>query len=62
MLTKEKIDGQLSGKSSSTLFMRIKDITIEGLHLIQGDKLGDKIGKLTIMIGKLAARDSRSGR
>ena len=27
-----------------------------------GDQLGDKIDKLTVMIGKLAARDSRSGR
>ena len=27
-----------------------------------GDELGDKIDKLTVMIGKLAARDSRSGR
>ena len=27
-----------------------------------GDELEDKIDKLTVMIGKIAARDSRSGR
>ena len=35
ILTKEKIDRQLSGQSSSTPFRSIKIITIEGLHLIQ---------------------------
>ena len=62
ILTKEKIDRQLSGQSSSTPFMSIKDNHSRRVTFDTGDKLGDKIDKLTVMIGKLAARDSESGR
>ena len=42
--------------------MRIKDNHNRKVTFDAGDKLGGKIDKLTVMIGKLAARDSRSGR
>ena len=62
ILTKEKIDRQLSGQSPSTLFMTIKDNHSRRVTFDTGDELGDKIDKLTAMIGKLVARDSGSGR
>ena len=62
ILTKEKIDRQLSRKSSSTPFVNIKDNHSKRVTFNTGDKLGDKIDKLTVMIGKLAARDRRSSR
>ena len=61
-ILKEKIDRQLSGLSSSTPFMSIKDNHNGRATIDTGDELGDKIDKLMVMIGKLAARDSRSGR
>ena len=57
ILTKEKIDRQLSGQSSSTPFMSIKDNHNRRVTFDTGDELGDKIDKLTVMIGKLAARE-----
>ena len=62
ILTKEKIERQMSGQSSSTPFMSIKDIFSRSVTFDTGYELGDKIDKLTVMIGKLAARDIGSGR
>ena len=62
IVTKEKIDRQLFGQSSSTPFMSIKDNHSRRVTFDTRDELGDKIDKLTVMIGKLAARDSGSGR
>ena len=62
ILTKEKIDRQLSGQMSSTPFMSIKDNHSRRVTFDIGDELGDKIYKLTVMTGKLAAREGRSGR
>ena len=62
ILTKEKIDRQLSGQSLSTPFMSIKDNNSRRVTFDTRDELGDKIDKLTVMIGKLAVRDSGSGR
>ena len=42
--------------------MSIKDNYNRRVIFDTGDELGDKIDKLTVMIGKLAARDSRSSR
>ena len=50
------------GQSSSTLFMSIKDNHSRRVTFDTGDELGDKIDKFTVMIGKLTARDSGSGR
>ena len=62
ILTTEKIDRQLSGQTSPTPFMSIKDNHSRKVTFDTGDELGDKIDKLAVMIAKLAARDSRSGR
>ena len=42
--------------------MSIKDNYSRWVTFDTGDELGDKIDKLTVMIGQLAARDSGSGR
>ena len=42
--------------------MSIKDNHSRRVTFDTKDELGDKIDKLTVMRGKLAARDSRSGR
>ena len=42
--------------------MSIKDNHSRMVTFDTGDDLGDKIDKLTVILGKLAARDSRSGR
>ena len=62
IVTKEKIDRQLSRQSSSTPFMSVTDKHNRRITFDTGNELGDKIDKLMVMIGKLAARDSRSGR
>ena len=62
ILTKEKIDRHLSGQSSTTSFMSIKDNHSRRVSFDTREELGDKVDKLTVLIGKLAARDSRSGR
>ena len=62
ILTKENINRQLSVQSSFTPFMSIKDNHNRRVTLDTGDELGDKIDNFTVIIGKLAARDSTSGR
>ena len=62
ILTKENIDKQLLGQSLSTPLMSIKDNHSRRVSFHTKEELGDKIDKLTVMIGKLATRDSRSGR
>ena len=62
ILTKEKIDRQLSGQSSSTPYMSIKDNHSRMVIFDTREELEDKIDKLAVTIGKLAARDSRSSR
>ena len=62
ILTKQKIDRQLSGQSLSPPFMSIKDNHNRKVTFDTGDELGDKIDKLTVVIGRLAAKDRESGR
>ena len=62
ILTKEKIDRQLSGQSLSTPFMSIKDSHSTKVSFNTREELGDKIDKLAVMIGELATRDSSSVR
>ena len=62
ILTKEKIDRQSSGQSSPTPFMSIRDSHNRKVSSDTKEELGDKIDKLTVMIGKLATRDSGTGR
>ena len=44
------------------MVMSIKDNHSRRVTFDTGDELGGKINKLTVMIGKLTARDNRSGR
>ena len=57
ILTKEKIDRQLARQSSSTPFMSIKDNYNKKFTFDTWDGEEDKIDKLTVMMGKSAARD-----
>ena len=52
ILTKEKLDRQLTGQSSSTPFMSIRDGHNRKVLFDTKEELGDKIDKLVIMIGK----------
>ena len=62
ILTKEKIDRQLSGQSSFTPFMSIRDSHNRKVSFDTREELGDKVDKLAVMIGKLATRDSGTSR
>ena len=58
ILTKEKMDRQLARQASSTPFLSVKDNYNKRVTLNTQDGLEDKIDKLTVMMGKLVARDS----
>ena len=58
ILTKDKIDRQLSGQSLSTRFMSIKDSHSRKVSFDTRDELGDRIDKLAVMIGRVATWDS----
>ena len=58
ILTKEKLNILLTGQSSSTLFMSIRDGHRRRVSFDTKEELGDKIDKLAVMIGRLTTRDS----
>ena len=62
ILTKEKLDRQLTRQTSSTPFMSIRDGHNRKVSFDTKEELGGKIDKLVVMIGKLATRDSGTGR
>ena len=62
ILTKEKLDRQLTGQSSATPFMNIRDGHNRKVSFDRREELGDKIDKLAVMLGKLAIRDSGTNR
>ena len=62
ILTEEKVDRQLTGQSSSTPFMSIRDGHHGKVSFYTGEELGDKIAKLVVIIAKLATRDSGKNR
>ena len=57
ILTKEKLDKQLTGQTSTSPFMNVKDGTERKVSFNTRDELGDKIDKLTVVMSRLAARD-----
>ena len=61
-LTKEKLDKQLTGQTSTSPFMGIRDGTERKVSFNARDELGNKIDKLTVMMDRLAARDSNDKR
>ena len=62
ILTKEKLDKQLTGQTSTSPFISIRDGTERTVSFNTRDELGDKIDKLTVLMGRLAARDSNDKR
>ena len=59
ILTKEKLDKLLTGQSSSSLFMNIREGPSRRVSFDTREELNNKIDKLMVMISKLAAKDSR---
>ena len=57
ILTKEKIDRQLVGQSSSTPFMSIKDSYNKKVTFDTQDGLEEKIDWLTVMMSKLTTNN-----
>ena len=57
-MTKEKLDKQLTGQTSSSPFMTVRDGTERRVSFNTRDKLGDKINKLTVVMSRLAAKDN----
>ena len=58
ILTKEKLDEQLTGQASTSPFMSIREGTSRRASFDTREELSDKIDKLMFMIGALAAKDS----
>ena len=58
ILTKEKLDKQLTGQTSTNPSMSIREGTDKRVSFNTKDKLGDKIDRLTVVMSKLAAKDS----
>ena len=57
ILTKEKLDKQLTGQTSTSPFMNIRDGTERKVSFKARDGLGAKIDKLTVVVSRLAAQD-----
>ena len=57
ILTKEKIDKQLAGQTSSTSFMSVRDGLNKRVTFDATGDLEQKIDKLTEMMGKLVTED-----
>ena len=62
ILTKEKLDKQLTGQASTSPIMSTREGASRKVSLDTRDELGDKIDKLTVMLGRLAAKDSNEKR
>ena len=62
ILTKEKLDKQLTGQTSASPFMSIRQGTNRKVSFDTIDELGDKIDKLTVMLARLAAMDNHDKR
>ena len=62
ILTKETLDKHLTGQTSTSPFMNVRDGTERKGSFNTRDELGDKIDKLTVVISRLAAKDSHKKR
>ena len=62
ILTKEKLDKQLTGQTSTSQFMSIREGTDKRVSFDTRDELGDKIDKLTVVMSKLVATDNHERR
>ena len=57
ILTKEKLDKQLTGQTPISPLMSIRDGTDRRVSFNTREELGDKIDKLIVVMSKLAAKD-----
>ena len=62
ILTKEKLDKQLTGQTSTSPSMSIREGTDKRVSFNTRGELGDKIDKLTMVMSKLAAKDNHERR
>ena len=62
ILTKERLDKQLTGQTSASPLMNIRDGTERKVSFNARDELEDKIDKLTVMMSRLAVKDSNEKR
>ena len=62
ILTKEKLDKQLTGQISTRSFINIRNETERKVLFNARDELGDKIDKVTVIMGRLTAKDSNEKR
>ena len=62
LLTKEKIDRQLAGQTSSTPFMKMKEEFIKKVTFNMTDSAEQKIDKQMVMMGKLVTEDEGHNR
>ena len=62
ILTKEKLDKQLTGQTSTSPFMSVRDGKGRRVSFNTREELGDKVDKLTVIMSKLAAKDSHERR
>ena len=58
ILAKEKLDKQLAGLNSTSPFMSVKDGAERRVTFHTRDELGDKIDKLTVVMSRLAVKDT----
>ena len=62
ILTKEKLDKQLTGQASTSPFMSIREGVSRRVSFDTREELGNKKDRLTVMMGKLAAKDTDRNR
>ena len=62
ILTKEKLDKQLTGQTYTSPFMSIREGTSKRVSFGTRDELGDKIDKLTMVMSKLAVTENHERR
>ena len=62
ILTKGKLDKQLTGQTSASPFMNIREVTERKVSFNTRDEIGDKTDKLTVMMSRLTAMDSNEKR
>ena len=62
ILTKERLDKQLTGQGSVSPFMNIRDGSDRRVSFSARDELGDKINKLTVAMSRLAAKNNHEKR
>ena len=62
ILTKEKLDKQLTGQTSTNPFMSIREGANRKVLFDTRDELEDKIDKLTVMLCRLAAKENKEKR